>query len=79
MHSFSSIQLGAFVDLGDDRVQSEGRNLVSQNALCRVENFSLPRKMVNEIRNILRVSRAWCDDCCALGFAARNFARQDFA
>src|SRR5438046_1286166 len=40
------------VDLRDDRVQSEGQNFVSQHAFAGIKNFSLPRKMVYEIRDV---------------------------
>src|SRR6185503_19484018 len=58
------------VDLGDDRVQSERQNFVSQHAFAGIKNFSLPRKMVYEIRNILRVSRPRPDDRGSFRFTA---------
>src|ERR1041385_5247173 len=65
---------GPLVHLGDDRVQSERQNFVSQNSLCGIENFSLPRKMIYEIGHVLCVSRSWSDDGGAFRFAAWNFA-----
>ena len=35
----------------------KGNDLVSQNALGRIEHFSLPCEMIYETRDVLRVSR----------------------
>src|SRR5437870_6941326 len=62
-----------FINLGDDRVQPKGQNLVSQSSLCWIENFSLPCKMTYEIGHVLSVSGSRCDDRRAYGFAAWDF------
>src|SRR4029077_20340224 len=62
-----------FIDLGDDRVQSEEQNLISQDAFGRVEHFTLPGKMIDEIGDVLRVLGPWRDDSRAVGLAAWNF------
>src|SRR6266487_4954400 len=49
---------GPLVDLRDDRVQSERQYLISQNALGRIEHFSLPCEMVHKTRDVPRVSGA---------------------
>src|SRR5262249_27577412 len=46
------------VDLGNDRVEAEKENAISQHAVFRVESFALPREVVNELGDLLRIGRA---------------------
>src|SRR3954469_13321736 len=64
----------AFVDLGDDRVQAERQDFVAQDAFAWIKNFSLPGKVIDEARDILRISCAGCDNRRAFRFARRNIS-----
>src|SRR6266403_1890644 len=64
------------VDFGDDRAKAERQNLVSQQAFLGIENFALPREMVDKLGDVLGVSGARSDDGGAFRFAVRNVARR---
>src|SRR6476660_877059 len=45
-----------FIHFGNDRVEAKRQNPVSQNSLCWIEIFSLPRKMIYEIGHVICIS-----------------------
>src|SRR4051794_23558713 len=65
----------AFVDLCDDRIQAEGGDSVAQHTFLRVEDFALPREVIDEVRDVLGVSGPRCDDRGPFRFTLRNVAR----
>ena len=64
---------GAFIDLCDDRVDPEWQNFVAQNAFGWIENFTLPRKMIDKIGYVLGVSCSRRNDRRSLGLCTRDF------
>ncbi len=64
----------ALVDAGDDRVQPERQDAVAQDALLRVEGLALPREVVDEAGEVVRVRRAGGDDRRALRLPVGDLA-----
>ena len=74
MHSLLIEPAWSFIDFGDDRVESEMSDAVSENAILRVKRFSLPGKEVDEVGNFITEFCAVGDDGCAFRLAVGNVA-----
>src|SRR5258708_8480723 len=63
-----------FIHFGNDRVEPKRQNPVSQNSLCRIEIFSLPRKMIYEVGHVICIGASRSNDRGTFVLAAWDFA-----
>src|SRR2546425_11856504 len=63
-----------FVHLGDDGVESKRQDPVFESPFLGIEDFALPRKMADELSDILSIGRARGNDRGALPLAIRNIS-----
>src|SRR5215472_11895190 len=69
---FAVKQAGPLVDPGDDRIETEERYLVGQDALFRVEGLALPSEDTDEFSQLGAEPGSRRDDGGALRFSIRN-------